>query len=453
MTTLKQVPQAKGHFFIGNLLQFKKNTLQAFCHWQQQYGDIVDFKLARQKFYLCSHPDFVEQGLIKQSENFIKLYEPNKPTGLSLLLGQGLLTSKGYLWRRQRRLMQPVFQRSNLALMLPQMQTAGENMLQRWQQLPADTELNLNAEMTELTMEVITQTMFSTSVKDKVKQISDALDTGLRHAAKTLTNPLMLPLFIPTPANRKFIRAKRLLLQVINEMIEQRRSHPGLNQDLLEMLINAEDSGSGEQMNNRQISDEVITIFTAGHETTATLLTWTLYYLSKNLEVVAKLRTELQQQLGNNIPNAESLQKLEYGRAVINETMRIRPPAGFIIRRVKQECSVNNYAMEAGSLAIFNIFGIHHHNKIWQSPEQFSPERFLTTEKRRFAFMPFGSGERICIGNHFAMLESQLLLSMIIQRFDIKLLQQGEVEMDMAVTIRPKGGIPIKIKPCQPVNC
>ncbi len=451
MTTQKQVPQAKGHFLIGNLLQFKKNTLQAFCHWQQQYGDIVSFKLAKQKFYLCSHPDFVEQGLIKQSENFVKLYEPKKPTGLSLLLGQGLLTSKGDLWRRQRRLMQPVFQRSNLSQMLPQMQTAGEHMLQRWQQLEDGTELNLNAEMTELTMEVITQTMFSTSVQHRVKEISGALDTGLRYAAKTLTNPLMLPLFIPTPANRKFIQAKKLLSQVIEEMIEQRRSQPGLNHDLLAMLINAKDSESGAQMNNRQISDEVITIFTAGHETTATLLTWALYYLCKNPEILAELRTELQQQLDDNIPDAEALQKLEFGRAVINEAMRIRPPAGFIIRRVEQDCIVNNYAMEAGSLAIFNIFGIHHHADIWQNPEQFRPERFLKTEKRRFAFMPFGSGERICIGNHFAMLESQLLLSMIIQRFDIELLQQGEVEMDMAVTIRPKGGIPIRIK--RRLNC
>ncbi len=447
MITLKQVPQVKGHFLIGSLVKFTQDPLQALCDWQQQYGDIVSFNIAKQKFYLFSHPEFVEQGAIKQSKNFVKLYDPKKPSGLALLLGQGLLTSKGELWRRQRRLTQPVFQRSNLALMLPQMQLAGSNMLQRWQQLPPGKELNLNAEMTELTMEVITQTMFSTSVKDKVKQISGALDTGLRYAAKTMANPLMLPLYIPTPANQKFKKAKNLLMQVIEEMIEQRRSQPGLNKDLLEMLINAQDSENGSKMDNRQIADEVITIFTAGHETTATLLTWTLYYLSKNPEILSKLRTELQQQVGDKIPNTDDIQQLTYARAVINESMRIRPPAGFIVRQVEEDCIVNDYSISAGSLAIFNIYGIHHHQAFWQDPEQFQPDRFLVDQKRRFSYMPFGTGERICIGNHFAMLESQLLLSMIIQHFDIELIDSTEVKMEMAVTIRPKGGIPIRIKP------
>jgi cytochrome P450 len=279
MSHNKTIPQIKGDFLLGNLRQFKANPFKALIDWQREHGDVVSFRLATRQFYLFSHPKLIEQALIKQSDVFVKMYNPKKPTGLALLLGQGLVTSQGDLWRRQRRLMQPVFQRGNLASMMPQMVTAGSNMLNRWRQLGDGVKVNLANEMMQLTLEVITQTMFSTSVLDKIELISPALDTALKYAAKTISNPLTLPLIIPTTENQKFKQASTLLDEVIYGIINQRRAQSTTHHDLLDMLLKARDDSSGEKMTDRQIRDEVLTIFNAGHETTANLLSWTLYLL------------------------------------------------------------------------------------------------------------------------------------------------------------------------------
>jgi cytochrome P450 len=212
------------------------------------------------------------------------------------------------------------------------------------------------------------------------------------------------------------------------------------------MLLKASDDNTGEKMTDRQLRDEVITIFGAGHETTANLLRWTLYLLARHPDVLAKLRQELDRLLQGKIPDAADLQQLVYTKAVLNESMRFRPPAGIMLRRVNRDTEVDGHFLKAGRLAIFSIFNLHHHADFWQQPEQFDPERFLIPENRRFSFMPFGTGERICIGSHFALLESQLLLSMIVQHCDLRLPDTDEVEIEMAVTLRPKGGIPVRVK-------
>ncbi|PPK64136.1 cytochrome P450 [Methylobacter tundripaludum] len=215
MSQTKTTLKIKGEFLLGNLRQMKTNPFQALCDWQRDYGDLVSFRLATRHFYLISHPKLIEQALIKQSDTFVKMYDPKKPTGLALVLGQGLVTSQGELWQRQRRLMQPVFQRSNLASLLPQIVIAGNNLLARWRLLSDGAEVNLADEMMQVTLEVITQTMFSTSVLDKIEHIAPALDTLLRYAAKSVMNPLRMPLFIPTKANREFNKANATLDDVI----------------------------------------------------------------------------------------------------------------------------------------------------------------------------------------------------------------------------------------------
>ena len=442
----KTVPQVKGDFLLGNLRQMIANPLQAFYDWQQDYGDLVSFRLATRQFYLFSHPKLVEQALIRQSDVFVKIYNPEKPTGLALVLGQGLVTSQGDLWQRQRRLMQPVFQRSNVITLLPQMVTAGNNMLDRWRQLGEGAQINLSSEMMRLTLEVITQTMFSTTVLDKIEQIAPSLETLLRYAAKTIANPFTLPLYVPTPPNRKFKQALGVIDDVIYGIINQRRATPSKQSDLLDMLLKACDDNSDEKMTDRQIRDEVITIFSAGHETTANLLSWTLYLLARHPDVLTKLREELDGLLQGKIPNAEDLQQLTYTRAILSESMRLRPPASFLLRKVNKDTEVDGYFLKAGRPAIFSIFNLHHHAEFWSQPEQFDPERFLVSQNRRYSFIPFGTGERICIGSHFALMESQLLLSMIVQHCDLQLLDPNEVEIEMAITLRPKGGIPVRIK-------
>ncbi|MGR8929403.1 MAG: cytochrome P450 [Gammaproteobacteria bacterium] len=444
---IKTIPQVKGDFLIGNFRQIKTSPFHAYCRWQHEYGDLVGFKIAAQQFYLMSHPKFIEQALIKQNEVFTKLYEPEKAKGLALVLGQGLVTSQGALWQRQRRLMQPVFQRSNLGSLMPQITRVGQGLLDRWKNMGDRAEVNLSDEMTRLTLEVITQTMFGISVLDKIEQIAPALDTALRFSAKSVLNPIAIPLFIPTKSNQAFKRAMAVLDDVIYAIIDDRRENGGDEQDLLTMLLKARDPDTGGKMNNRQLRDEVITIFSAGHETTSNLLSWTLYLLARHPDTMAKLRTEFDSLPSGKVNDIGDLQQLVYTKAVLNESMRIRPPVGMMIRKVSKDTEIDGYQMKAGSLAIFSIYNIHHHAEFWPNADQFDPARFLHDENRRFCFMPFGTGERVCIGNHFAMLESQILLNMIVQRFEIELSNEDEPEIDMAVSLRPKGGIPVTIKP------
>ncbi|MGZ5031012.1 MAG: cytochrome P450, partial [Methylobacter sp.] len=244
--------------------------------------------------------------------------------------------------------------------------------------------------------------------------------------------------------NRQFKAAKTLLDDIIYEIIGQRRSLAAAHNDLLDMLLNASDD-NGNKMPDRQIRDEVITIFTAGHETTANLLTWTLYLLARHPDVLARLRQELDQLPQDRMPTAEDLQQLVYTRAVLNESMRLRPPAGILMRKIAKDTELDGYLLKQGRLAIFSIYNIHHHPDFWPQPEQFDPERFLSDDSRRFVFMSFGTGERVCIGNHFALLESQVLLGMILLHFDVQLLNTEEAEVEMAVTLKPKGGMPVKL--------
>lgn len=444
MSQNKPIPTVKGEFLLGSLRRMKANSFQALSDWQREYGDLVELRLATRRFYLISHPKLIEQSLIKQSDVFVKMYNPKKPNGLGLVLGQGLLTSQGELWQRQRRLMQPVFQRSNLALLLPQIVGAGNNLLVRWRQLGDGAQVNLPDEMLRVTLEAITQTMFSTSVLDKVERLAPALDLLLRFAAKSAMNPLRLPLFIPTKVNREFKAAQKLLDDIIYEIIGQRRNQTATHKDLLAMLLNASDD-NGNKMSDRQIRDEVITIFTAGHETTANLLTWTLYLLARHPEVLDRLRRELELLPRDRIPTAEDLQQLVYTKAVLNESMRYYPPAAVLMRRIAKDTELDGYRLKQGRLAIFSIYNIHHHPDFWPQPEQFDPERFMDNDSRRFVFMPFGTGERICIGSHFAMMESQILLGMILRHFDVQLLGSEAAEVEMAVTLKPKGGLPVRL--------
>lgn len=445
MSYIKPIPQAKGDFLLGNFRELKADSFRALCAWQRDYGDLVGFKIGAQQFYLFSHPKLIEEALIKQSDTFVKLYDPRKPKGLELVLGQGLVTSKGELWQKQRGLMQPVFQRKNLSTLLPQFATAGEQMLERWRQIGTSAEVNLSEEMMRLTLEVITQTMFGTSVLDKIEQIAPALDTVLRFAAKSLMSPVAIPLAVPTLSNVAFKKAMAFLDGIIYGIIDERRGEPSGNGDLLDMLLAARDEVTGEPMKRKQMRDEVITIFSAGHETTSNLLTWTLYLLAKHRAVTDKLREEFEAVTNGKPLQLDDLPSLNYTKAVLNESLRIRPPVGVMMRKLVKDTEVDGYLLKAGGFAIFSIYNVHHHPDLWAEPEQFNPDRFQSAESRRFSFMPFGAGERICIGNHFAMLEAQFLLAMMIQAYDFELIEQAEPKIEMVISVRPKGGLPIRI--------
>jgi cytochrome P450 len=446
MLHTKAVPKVNGNFLLGNLNQMMTAPCESLINWQQEHGDVLSFRLASREFYLFSHPNLIEQALIKQTDVFEKIFNPNKPSGLELVLGQGLVTSQGNLWKTQRRIMQPVFQKANINSLTAQMINAGNAMLERWRQLGEGAEVNLSSEMMRLTLEVITQTMFSTSVLDKIDQIGPCLDTLINYAGKSILNPLLPPLFIPTRQNRKFKRDLAVLDEIINGIIHQRLNSPTQHNDLLDMLLTARDESTGEGMSDKQLRDEVITIFSAGHETASNLLSWALYLLGRHPKVWSKLREEVDGVLQGKVPSNNDLHQLVYTKAVLNESLRMRPPIAAVVRKVSKDTEIDGYFLKAGRLALFSIYNLHHHTDHWQQPELFNPDRFLSAENRRFAFMPFGTGEHVCIGSHFSMMEGQILLAMIVQHCDLQLLDTEEVKMQMSITLRPKGGVPVRIK-------
>ncbi len=446
MTNTSDIPGPPARFLLGNLPEFKHNPLACVLNWQRDYGDIVHFKLGPRDFYLISHPELAEQALVQQQDTFIKMYDADRPNGLALILGQGLVTSSGELWRKQRRLMQPVFNRSSVVTMLPEMIQTFEKLNTRWCELPAGVAVNVADEMMRLTIEVITQTMFSTSVLGRIDQIGPALDIGLRFAAKSIMNPLRAPLWLPTRANREFINARNFLNDTIDVIISERRQDSGQYHDLLQMLLEAQDPETGEKMHDRQIRDEVLTIFSAGHETTATALSWTLALLANHPEILARLREEVAGVLNGKTPEIQDLSQLSYTRAVLEESMRIRPPVSMVMRKIATEANLQGYRLKAGGFAIFSIYNMHHHADFWVQPEVFDPERFLSAEKRNKAYMPFGIGHRFCVGNNFALIESQVLLALMVQHFDFELVNAQLPDMEMVVTLKPKDGLPMLIR-------
>ncbi|WP_326499098.1 cytochrome P450 [Methylomicrobium sp. Wu6] len=445
------IPTPRGRPVIGHLAEFKKNSLDCMIRWHHEWGDIVNFRIFSQNFYLLSHPDLVEEAMTEQQDVFLKMYNPQKPRGLQLFMGQGLVTSTGQLWSQQRRLLQPVFQRRNLLTLLPEMEKAGAQLLARWRTFEPDAKVDISGEMLHLALEVLTRTMFSTSVLDRVDVIAPALEVCLRYAAATVLSPLDPPLWVPTRRNREFKRALATLDQIIYGMIDERKANPGQYNDLLHLLLSSTDPEAGTGMSRRQLRDEVITLFVAGHETSANVLTWTLYYLARYPEAMTKLRAELREVLNGGIPNGDQLDQLPYTKAVLFEAMRLKPAVALMIRKVARDTRLQNYSLKAGSLAMVSIYNIHHHPELWENPEAFKPERFLGQKASKYTFLPFGIGPRFCIGNQFATMELTLLLAMLAQHFDFALCDEQEPEHDMAVTLRPKGGLKLRVRPATSV--
>ncbi|MBS1214216.1 MAG: Cytochrome [Proteobacteria bacterium] len=441
-------PGPRGHFLLGNLPDFRHRPLELMASWHATYGDIVRFRLGPRVFHMVNHPELAQRTLIDEPDTYVKMYRADKPMGLSLALGQGLVTSRGELWKRQRRTIQPMFHRSRITGMEGEIIAAGERMLRRWEDLEAGATLDIAEEMMRLALEIITRTMFSTSVLDEVDVLSPALKITLEYAAKSAQNPFLPPLWVPTSENRRFRRAKEVLDTLIQRLIRERRESDQRRGDLLDLLLEARDEATGEGMSDELIRDEALTIFAAGHETTAVALTWTWYLLGRHPEARARLRRELAEVLAGRTPSVGDLPQLRYTRAVFEESLRLYPPATGIMRAVARDAELAGHAVPGGSVIFVNICNIHRHPGFWAAADEFQPQRFLEEQEKpshRLAFMPFGAGPRVCVGNHFALMEGTLLLAMIAQNFELELTRQA-VERSLAVTQKPLGGLPIRLR-------
>jgi cytochrome P450 len=406
--------------------------------------------------HLLSHPDAAEHVLQKNARNYRKPEVLTKP--MRLLIGNGLFISEGDFWLRQRRLMQPAFHRQQLAKLAPLMVSATESFLEQRQAAGSVQPVDIVDEMTRLALRIASITLLgsdltagdpsSGSCRD-ADAIYEAYRTSFRHVCQPMKSLKLLPGWLPTPANRAFARARKVLDRAVLKLIEARRQTTSPPADLLSLLLAAQDEDTGGRMTDQQVRDEILTLLTAGHETMVAALSWAWYLLGQHPRVQEDLADEVHGQIrGTN--TSLTAEDLPLSRAVFEEAMRLYPPAWGVPRQAIGPDDVGGLSIPAKGVVFLCQWITHRHPEFWPKPDEFQPERFLPgreTKRHRFAYFPFGGGPRICIGNTFALMEGPLVLATIARRFRVELLPGQTVVPDSGFTLRPKDGVKVLLRP------
>jgi cytochrome P450 len=417
------------------------NPIRFFQKLARQYGDITYLKIGPQRIYLINQPDYIKDVLVTHNANFTKGRGLEKAKDV---LGEGLLTSEGEFHRRQRRLAQPAFHRQRILAYAETMTRYADRTRQTW---PDGANIDMFREMMELTLAIIGKTMFDADVTGEAQEIGQAINS-LMEMFQAFTSPFASLLEKYPPRRRRFNEAKNRLDSTIYRIIRERRASGEDRGDLLSMLLQAHDTeDDGSSMTDLQLRDEALTLFLAGHETTANALTWTWYLLSQHPEVEAKLQTEIDQVLGGRLPTVEDLPNLKYTEAVLTEAMRLYPPAWLMGRRAIKDYQLAGYTIPAGSIVLMSQFVMHHNPRYFPEPDRFNPERWTAQMRAnlpKFAYFPFGGGPRICIGEPFAWMEGKLLLATLAQEWQFRLASNYKLELQPSVTLRPKHGMPMR---------
>jgi cytochrome P450 len=436
MGTLHAPPGPKGHPLGGNVREYARDPLGFLSRCVREYGDVVELRFMGQPIYLLADPGLIEYVLVENNRNFTKtrILKRNRR-----LLGEGLLISEGEFWRRQRRLAQPAFHRKRVAAYGEVMAAFAERSLGAWRD---GQTIDVHEEMMHLTLEIVAKCLFDADVGARATDVGKAMKVALEDFSSQ-RRLLRIPKGIPTPHNIRFEMAARRLDGVVSAIIENRRKSEEDRGDLLSILMLAEDD-CGERMTDKQLRDEVMTLFLAGHETTANALSWTFWLLSLNPEVEHELAEELARVLGGRPPTTSDLPTLPYVECVLKESMRLYPPAGVVGREAIAECEVGGYRMAAGTTALMSQWIVHRDHRYHEDPERFDPDRWTAQYEKalpRFAYFPFGGGPRQCIGASFAMTEACLILAAVAQRFKMELAPGQRVEPYASITLRPEKGI------------
>ena len=444
VTTHPNPPGPKRGLPFTSLFTYRRGPLAYLENLAKQYGDLVRFKIGPQEAFFLNHPDLIKEVLVTSNQNFMK--------GLVLqrakrLLGEGLLTSEGEFHRRQRRLAQPAFHRQRIASYAEVMVDYAERTSSRWQD---GATLDISGEMMRLTLGIVGKTLFDADVESDAGDVGEAMTVVM-----ALFDTLTLPFFellskLPLPQLRRFDAARTKLDRIIFNLVDDRRRSGNDRGDLLSMLLLAQDEeGDGGQMTNQQLRDELMTIFLAGHETTANALTWTWYLLSKHPEVERKFHQELDEVLGSRRPTFADVSNLRYTEMVFAESMRLYPPAWAIGRLSTVDCELGGYFIPKRSLVLVSQYVMHRDERYFADPLTFDPQRW-TPEAResrpQFSYFPFGGGPRRCIGEGFAWMEGILLLATLGRDWNFRLVPDHPVALRPVVTLRPKHGMKLTVR-------
>jgi len=436
MTALSP-PQPPGFPIVGHLLHYARDPLEVPRGWARDYGDVVHLKIGPEDLYQINHPDDIEQVLVR---DFKKYRKDRMTRTLRELLGDGLVTSEGDFWKRQRRLVNPGFHRNRIKAYAEVMVDETRDRIDGWGDR---TEFDFHDEMMRVTLHIVAATLFGADVsKADADTIGSSIGFFMEYHLGIANTGIRLPEWIPTRANRRARKAMDALDEVIRRYIDIRRRE-GDNGSLLSMLIDAVDD-EGKGMTGEQLRDEALTLISAGHETTAVGMTMTLFLLSQHPEVEVKLHAELDRVLGDRDPTFEDLKDLPYTEQVIKESMRLLPPVWGIGREALEDTEIGGYPIAKGSQIFVTQWTVHRDSRFFPDPEAFKPERWTPEFKKQlpnYAYFPFGGGPRICVGKRFAMMESVLILATIARRYALRLLPGQTLDLMPSITIRPRGGL------------
>lgn len=428
------------------LRDFPRNPIKFSQGLFQKYGDIVRFWIGPFLVYLIAGPDDIQHVLLDNNRNYTKgrAYDAFKP-----VIGNGLLTSEEDFWRRQRRLANPSFRHDKIRGFIPMFAEQSQALLAEWENYAQNGQtVDVAKEMMCLTFGIVGRALFSTDLEKDAREVGQAITVALAEASRRADILIPIPLWLPTPSNRRYKRAIQTIDAYVFNLIRERRGSDNRPFDLLTMLIEAVDDESNESMTDQQLRDEVITFMLAGHETTAVALTWTLYFLSEHPEAAEKAQAECCQVVIGKPPEFEDLQQLTYTKMVFEESLRLYPPLPFIARNALEADHLGGCAVPQNSMVMLSQYLTHHHPALWKNPEEFQPERFTPEaiqDRHPRCYFPFSSGQRMCIGADFATTEALVFLSMALQKYRVERVTTEPVELLEQVTLRPKGGMPMRI--------
>lgn len=433
---------------LPSLTVLRDNPLQFLQQAAQQYGDLVQFTIGPLNAFVLSRAEDIRYVLQENNRNYTK--DTIQYNALADVTGKGLLTNDGDSWLQQRRRMQPAFYRQNIQSFGPLMTDSVVRKMEDWRAVcDTATALDIDREMMELALEILGKALLGVDLRTDAPELTSAVLVALDHIVENLKSPSILPSFLPSARRQRFRKAVQRLDLAVQNIIDTYRAasaDPGTQSSLLYALLNAGDGSA--PMTDKQVRDELVTILVAGHETVASALTWTCWLLSQNPQVEQRMCQELDQVLQGRPPAVEDLPRLDTTRRVFDEALRLYPPAWLVSRKNIEQDTIRGVTIPAGSLIVISLYTTQRNPEYWSDPDVFDPDRFLpetAAARPRFAYLPFGGGPRLCIGNHFALQEAPLILAAIYQRYHLEMVSDEPVQIDALVTLRPHGGLPMRV--------
>lgn len=436
--------------FVGVLLHLRRDPLGTFTRLAREHSGLVQLK---KNWFFVSSPTDVQRvlaGPIAYTKGaFSRAVSRTTVDPLQEALGEGLLTSEGEAWKRQRRLSQPAYHKQRMRTLVPAMVGAAQALVDRWAGAAQRGEsIDAVEEMRRVGLDTMGRTLFSIPIGGDADEFGAALGESVVITNEKFWSLLPNPAWLPTARNRRWRKLMDTINSGVSRLIEQRRQSSSEHSDMLSIYMSVRDEQSGEGMSDKQLRDEMMTLLIAGHDSTAQALCWTLHLLARHPEAQRRVRAEVEEVLGGRAPTAEELPRLAYTLRVIHEAMRLYPPAWLLVRSPTEDDVIDGCRVPAGSIVLSSPFVTHRRPDLWEEPERFDPDRFTSersTSRPRYAYFPFGGGGRQCIGNTFALQEMQIILALVFQRYQLTSVRDHPVELQAALTLRPKKSIQVKV--------